>query len=164
MKKRNWYWKIDPELTLFKNTKIVPIAEIDNLQIDDLKVILLAIAKLYAKIRDGNICVSCGAKNLVGKNWQGGHFIRSSTGGVELRYLEENIHSQCYRCNICLSGNEGEYYRYMLSRYGKRKVDKLFHLKHIKGKWYKPDFLKKIKKYIKLLKSNEQSGAKKTRC
>ena len=116
-----------------------------------LKSELMDLVKKHIKKRDGNICFSCGITGLMGSNWHAGHFIRDSVGGVALRYNLTNIHSQCARCNIFLSGNEGEYYIKMVDKYGQEFVDELFRIKHQEqAKWSKQDYQDKINYYKEL--------------
>ena len=55
---------------------------------------------------------------------QAGHFVPQAQGDA-IRYLEENIHPQCYRCNINLGGNGPEYNAFMLETYGQDMIDEL---------------------------------------
>jgi len=116
---------------------------------------LMMITKKIIKARDGNVCVTCGAVDLVGRNWHAGHFIRDSTGGVELRYHLDNLHSQCFRCNMILDGNEAEYYIYMVGRYGQEFVDELFRVKNQDtSRWTEVNYRNQIKAY-RLIAENE---------
>lgn len=117
-----------------------------------LKEELMAVAKRIVKKRDGKVCCTCGATELEGKNRHAGHFIRDSVGGVELRYHLKNIHVQCFRCNIILGGNEAEYYRFMIGRYGQEEVDEIFKIKNETHKWTEVDYRNKIKHYQQLEK------------
>lgn len=54
-----------------------------------------------------------------------GHFVTNSTGGLALRYNEDNVHAQCYHCNINLSGNWVVYRERMVDRYGEKFVREL---------------------------------------
>ena len=71
----------------------------------------------YVKARDGNICFTCGAKDLEGINWHAGHGIRQG-GHAAVQYDPKNVHSQCGRCNIWLGGNTSEYMARLIDRYG----------------------------------------------
>ena len=55
-------------------------------------------------------CITCGSTNSI----QAGHFIHGITKQTGL--MEENVHPQCKRCNLFLSGNLIPYYEYMLER------------------------------------------------
>lgn len=57
-----------------------------------------------------------------------GHFLNKSLG-LALYFEENNIHAQCYNCNINLGGNGAEYYRRMVLKYGQDEVDRIFSLK-----------------------------------
>ena len=65
-----------------------------------------------------------------------GHFIPRAAGGLSLYFHEQNVHAQCYRCNINLGGNGSEYYRRMVERFGQEVVDELFQLKYTGYKKY----------------------------
>lgn len=109
---------------------------------------LMDIAKKYIKLRDGPTCWTCGKKGLSGKDFQGGHFIRDSVGGVLLRYDEHNIHPQCMHCNIFKGGNEGEYTMKMIKEYGIEFVEELYRIKNQeKTKWNLQNYLDKIEYY-----------------
>jgi len=74
-----------------------------------------------AAVNDYVTCITCGTTKPI-KEMQAGHWIPQAKGDA-LRYEEENIHPQCYRCNVNLSGNAGQYYQYMINFYGKDKMD-----------------------------------------
>ncbi|MHB0992708.1 MAG: recombination protein NinG [Burkholderiales bacterium] len=78
----------------------------------------------YRRTQDvlaGYGCISCGTHN--GKQ-NGGHY-RSVGSSAETRYMEENIHLQCERCNSYLSGNILGYRKGLIARYGLEYVEKL---------------------------------------
>ena len=77
------------------------------------------------KKRDGNVCISCGKRNLVGRDWHAGHFIKAELCNIEYRYDPKNIHSQCSYCNHYLAGNFIEYEKAMIKKYGPRTVKKM---------------------------------------
>jgi len=78
------------------------------------------------KPADSNGYVKCATCDTVKhyKEMQAGHFIPQAQGDA-CRYIEENIHPQCYRCNINLGGNGPEYNAYMLEMYGQEMIDYL---------------------------------------
>ena len=57
----------------------------------------------WIRARDKNICFTCG-----GLGNQAGHFIPRSISNY-LYFSEDNVHAQCLRCNVFLSGNSDEY-------------------------------------------------------
>ena len=68
-------------------------------------------------------CVSCGAV----KHWKemdAGHFVPKSRGAA-IRYVEENLHSECPGCNRFNEGHLINYTRYMIDMYGIEKIDEL---------------------------------------
>jgi len=89
----------------------------------------------YIRLRDSDEfgickCVTC-PNTSHWKKMQAGHFIAAAQGNAT-RYIEENIHAQCYRCNINLGGNGAEYYPFMVRTYGKRFTDDLRAKKGVK--------------------------------
>ena len=80
----------------------------------------------YIKRRDKNICFTCGEFAT-----QAGHFIHKDS----LDYDGMNIHAQCVRCNLYLSGNLAEYAIRMIDKYGRDAVDNLMRRKHEIHKW-----------------------------
>jgi len=82
----------------------------------------------YIRLRDSDEhqmckCVTCEHRGHY-KTMQAGHFIAAAQGNAT-RYLEDNVHAQCYRCNMNLGGNGAEYYPFMLAQYGAERVDEL---------------------------------------
>lgn len=73
------------------------------------------------------ICVTCGVSGLPG-SMNAGHFIH---GHSKMTFLDErNVHVQCIRCNLYLSGNLIEYSNFMKTKYGWDVVDILRELSH----------------------------------
>lgn len=59
----------------------------------------------FIKKRDKNICFTCDRK-CEGSGAHAGHFINKSVGGLALYFHEDNVHCQCFNCNINLGGNQ----------------------------------------------------------
>jgi len=97
---------------------------------------------LYIRQRDKFTCFTCG-RHATGSGMHSGHFISKAIGGNALYFHEENVHAQCYNCNINLGGNQ-----YI---YGKKLGDKAEELYLIKNtvieKWTEQDYLDKIEHY-----------------
>ena len=73
-------------------------------------------------------CVTCG----IIKHWKDmdcGHFIKREV--LRLRYHENNMHSQCRRCNHFLSGNEAEYSEFIIKKYGIQEFNYLMNQKYL---------------------------------
>jgi 5-methylcytosine-specific restriction endonuclease McrA len=107
----------------------------------------------YIRLRDKGICITCG-KFAEGSGYHAGHFIASAAGGLILRYNEENVHGQCYNCNINLGGNQYEYAK----KLGLKKAEALLRLKHKVIPSSEFPFLEKIVYYkdkVKELESNQ---------
>ncbi len=71
-------------------------------------------------------CVTCGATKHY-KQMQAGHFVPKKKGNA-IYFIEENIHPQCYQCNINLGGYGAMYNKFMLDTYGQDKIDELLNL------------------------------------
>lgn len=80
------------------------------------------VVNAYILARDANRpCISCEA--TTGKH-HAGHYL-SVGARPHLRFEELNIHRQCYRCNVQLSGNQLEYRYALIGRIGQSAVEKL---------------------------------------
>lgn len=79
----------------------------------------------FIRSRDKNVCITCNKEAV-----HAGHFLPSGNCGALLRYHPQNIHGQCYFCNINLGGNGAVYYTKMVAKYGQDTVNKLFTIKH----------------------------------
>lgn len=80
-----------------------------------------------------NICYTCGAKKLIGTNWQTGHMIPKKYLKNYLKYDLRLLRPQCYNCNINLGGM------------GALFIEKM---RKIEGDEYVDDILSKLKKEI----------------
>lgn len=98
----------------------------------------------YIKLRDKYTCFTCGRKGE-GSGMHAGHFINKSIGGIALYFHEENVHAQCYNCNINLGGNQ---YAYGI-KLGQEKVDELYTIKNQINKWSEQDYLQRIEHYTR---------------
>jgi hypothetical protein len=83
--------------------------------------------------------VTCG-KTKHFKEMQAGHFIPKKKGNA-VYFVEENIHPQCYQCNINLGGYGAMYNKYMLEMYGQEKIDELLNLAKTKLKFTVDDLI-----------------------
>jgi len=92
--------------------------------ISKLKKELWKLFSLYIRTRDNFTCVTCGKKGEGGAI-HAGHFITGATCGTELYFDEDNVHAQCYHCNINLSGNWVKYEEFMVNTIGYGKVETL---------------------------------------
>lgn len=103
----------------------------------------------YCRERDyGLPCISCGRHHQGA--WHAGHFL-SRGAHPELALDPRNIHRQCAPCNTHLSGNQLEYRKGLLARYGLSEVEWLEG--HHEPKKYTIDELRSIRdEYRKKLK------------
>lgn len=100
---------------------------------------------LYIRHRDNWTCFTCGRFGE-GSGMHAGHFIQKSIGGISLYFHEDNVHAQCYNCNINLGGNQ---YAYGI-KLGKKKVQELEKIKQQTAKWSIQDYKSKIDYYKKI--------------
>lgn len=75
----------------------------------------------YIRLRDKELpCISCGKLEV--KQWHAGHFI-SVGSNSSIRFEENNVHKQCSRCNVFLSGNYKGYRENLLKKIGAEMVN-----------------------------------------
>lgn len=73
----------------------------------------------YIRARDGNICISCGSTTAV--SYHAGHY-RTTAAASQLRFNEDNVHSQCAACNVHHSGAIGPYRINLIAKIGLQRV------------------------------------------
>ncbi|WP_338637018.1 recombination protein NinG [Erwinia persicina] len=73
----------------------------------------------YIRARDGEICISCGSTTAV--SYHAGHY-RTTAAASQLRFNEDNCHSQCAACNVHHSGAIGPYRINLITRIGLQRV------------------------------------------
>lgn len=110
-----------------------------------LKKELWKVFSTYIRTRDKFSCFTCGRKGE-GSGIHAGHFISKSVGGIALYFHEENVHAQCYNCNINLGGNQYIYG----TKLGEKKVKELYQIKNQITKDY--PFEEKIEYYKQKIK------------
>ena len=81
----------------------------------------------YIRLRDANnngigFCIAC-QKMIDWKQVHAGHYIPRSYH--EVKYDEDNVHSECSRCNLYLSGNLIAYRRNLVDKIGEKRVKEL---------------------------------------
>lgn len=122
--------------------------------------------KKVIEIRDGDTCISCGAKGLKGHAKHGGHFIPSASCGGFLRYDLRNVHIQCATCNLFRGGAGAEYTLELQDKYGKKFVEQIIQDKNVTIKldlhylesltdWYLELATKSKKDLIKITKNHK---------
>lgn len=136
-----------------------------------LKKDLWKVFSIYVRMRDGGVCFSCRKKipnyydrqgNLK-PGWkaaQAGHWITAANCGIALYFHEKNVHCQCHRCNINLSGNWLEYEFWMIKTYGKGICEELKSMKW-KGQveFTHEEYKEKIKYYKNIIESASHGGS-----
>lgn len=109
--------------------------------VSQLKKKLWTVFSLYIRQRDKYTCFTCGRIGE-GGGMHAGHFVPKSVGGIDLYFDEDNVHAQCYNCNINLGGNQ---YVYSL-KLGEKAKD-LYWRKGMYTKWTIADYEAKIEYY-----------------
>ena len=81
----------------------------------------------YIRLRDNNVCVTCGKRGEDGWQMQAGHYIPVGLQGSNnrLSWDEYNIHCQCARCNGAGQGEQALMAAYIHRTYGKMKLTEL---------------------------------------
>ncbi len=74
----------------------------------------------YIRRRDNGKCFTCGIQRDI-KQMHAGHFRHGKT--TPIYYNDTNIHCQCPKCNMFLSGNRDIYLRNIQKKYGIKKGD-----------------------------------------
>jgi hypothetical protein len=95
----------------------------------------------WIRNRDKGVCFTCN-RPCEGAGYHAGHYIPRSLSGY-LYFDERNVHGQCYRCNIHLSGNADEY----AVRLGENIVAELRADKNKYRQWTEKDLREIIEKY-----------------
>lgn len=105
---------------------------------------------LFIKQRDNYTCITCGNHGS-GSGMHAGHFIPKSVGGMGLYFYEQNVHAQCFRCNIHLGGYGEKYAEVLELKYGREKINEMRAKKHAIEKWSIQDYEEKIEHYKSLV-------------
>ncbi len=110
--------------------------------ISQLKKKLWEVFSLYIRTRDKFTCFTCGRRGE-GGGIHAGHFVPKSVGGVDLYFDEQNVHAQCYNCNINLGGNQYVYSQ----KLGPKVAAALYKRKGVFQKWNEFKYMKMIELY-----------------
>lgn len=73
----------------------------------------------YIRARDGDVCISCGSTTAI--SYHAGHF-RTTAAASQLRFNEDNAHSQCASCNVHKSGAITSYRLALIKKIGIERV------------------------------------------
>ena len=77
----------------------------------------------WIRARDANdACISCGTTTA--KIWHSGHYFKAEVFSG-LVFNEMNVNKQCEKCNTFLDGNESEYRKGLVKKYGEQEVKEL---------------------------------------
>jgi hypothetical protein len=111
---------------------------------------LWKVLKQVIDIRDGEVCISCGAEGLKGHNKHGGHFIPSSSCGGFLRYDLRNVWVQCATCNLFRNGAGAEYTIALQKKFGNEFVEQILADKQVSIK-LDVEYIEKLAEYYESL-------------
>ena len=76
----------------------------------------------FIRARDGEVCISCGSTSAI--SYHAGHY-RTTAAASQLRFNEDNVHSQCSACNTHHSGAIGPYRINLIAKIGLQRVEAL---------------------------------------
>lgn len=76
----------------------------------------------FIRVRDGEVCISCGSTTAI--SYHAGHY-RTTAAASQLRFNEDNVHSQCSACNTHHSGAIGPYRINLIAKIGIQRVEAL---------------------------------------
>ena len=82
--------------------------------------------------KDYLICITCGSPSYF-KEADAGHFKHGSEAPTY--FEEDNVHGQCTKCNLYLSGRLDVYAVKLIDMIGRKRVDELEELRHVSHCW-----------------------------
>ncbi|MFA6057273.1 MAG: recombination protein NinG [Taibaiella sp.] len=115
----------------------------------------------YIRLRDQDaaqrvfFCISCGLPKPL-EQLQAGHYM-SAGHHAAVRFDEDNVHGQCIRCNMHLSGNQANYRNALIRKLGLEKVEFIEMRAKMVSKWDRYSLIEIIETYsekVKELKAN----------
>lgn len=109
---------------------------------------LWVIFSKYIRLRDGNVCITCGKRSYPA---HAGHFIDKSISNPELYFHPCNVNCQCVSCNLYKSGNKAVYAKKLIDKYGLIVFNSLHELRGKCIKWTIEDYERQICYYTKEL-------------
>lgn len=95
-------------------------------------------AKFAEKVNGWVTCVTCGKR--MGWSEPGthaGHF----RPGNSVRFVEINIHPQCFQCNEIMSSNQLKYEQFMIDTYGKNVVEWIKQMERLERRYSRMELL-----------------------
>lgn len=121
-------------------------------EIPKLKRKLWVIFSRFIRLRDKNVCFTCGQRAF-GVYYHCGHFITRNNQST--LFDEVNNNGQCASCNIWLRGNVGVYAKNLITKYGKAEFDSLVARGRETKQWTAGELVKLIDKYKRKVKDLE---------
>ena len=105
-----------------KRTKL---AKQSKMPISKLQRKIWQLCKQLTRKRYGNVCYTCGLRDLSGTNWHTGHMWAKASLGAYLKYDLRVLRPQCMTCNVWQGGRGADFYAKMLREIGEEKMAEL---------------------------------------
>lgn len=142
---------VKPAKIKAKKKKAVSLAKLS----EKVAVSLQLLVRIKAADDNGYVsCVTCGVTRHYKDGMQGGHFISRTYKATRL--MEENIHTQCQRCNGPKRGMAIEYTIFMTETYGKDFVADLVAMKQQTVKYIRSDLIAMKAGFDQQIRENEK--------
>jgi hypothetical protein len=117
--------------------------------ISKIQKLLWAECKRIIRARYPNVCYTCGATGLSGRNWHTGHLWAKASLGAYLKYDIRVLRPQCMVCNNHHGGMGADFYKKMLVEIGKNKMSELENDRNVSVKAY-DHYVKLLEEYRKI--------------
>lgn len=82
---------------------------------------LWAVFTKYIKERDKWTCFTCD-RRAMGQGMGGGHYKPKGACGADAYFSEINVNAQCTFCNLTLQGNQVEYRKRLVTKWGEGAI------------------------------------------
>lgn len=139
------YFKTKPR----KQIKRGKLKKVSKQKISTLQVKLWEQCRRIIKEKYGNVCYTCGAKELTSSNWQIGHLLPKASLGANLKYDLRILRPQCFRCNINMGGNGAIFSQNIRNLEGEEYLEKILQDRQKTVKAY--DWYEQLLEQYKLL-------------
>jgi len=124
--------------------------KLTDMSLQDLKKRATILFQLFVRLdesdKEGRCkCVTCGTEGKY-TEMHAGHFEAKGSGN-STRFIRDNCHVQCNKCNTFMHGNLIQYTFWMLEKYGEERVNEIRQLKHQTLKIPKEEFIEMVQRY-----------------
>lgn len=121
-------------------------------QLSKLKKKLTKVFNEFIRLRDkGLLCISCGKNPAT----QAGHYLpTSSNPQPSIMFNEKNVNGQCSHCNCWLHGNQHDYAKGLIKKYGHGVIDELDLIRSFpQNPWTRFEYEVMIKNYTEKVRA-----------